>query len=55
MTNHGYPDRCWFDPRLERRPSLCRGRVTGQDWRRPELQARYGDEFLPHLRRRMTP
>jgi hypothetical protein len=32
--------------------ALCRGQVTGQDWRRPELRERYGDEFLPHLRHR---
>ena len=33
--------------------ALCRGSVTGDDWRRPELQARYGTEFAPFLRRRM--
>lgn len=30
---------------------LCRGRVTGQDWRRPELQARYAGHFTPYLNR----
>jgi hypothetical protein len=25
----------------------CRGRVTGRDWRLPELQARYGEHFSP--------
>jgi hypothetical protein len=32
----------------------CRGRVTGSDWQRPELQKRYGEEFPPYLRRRMS-
>lgn len=30
---------------------LCRGRITGLDWRRPELQARYRGHFLPCLNR----
>jgi hypothetical protein len=25
VINHGYPHRCWFDPRLERRPSPVHG------------------------------
>ena len=29
--------------------SLCRGVITGEDWRRPELQARYGDHWSPAL------
>ena len=29
--------------------SLCRGVVTGDDWRLPELQARYGDHWIPNL------
>jgi hypothetical protein len=29
--------------------SLCRGIITGEDWRRPELQARYGDHWIPAL------
>ncbi|WP_426510884.1 SET domain-containing protein [Dactylosporangium sp. McL0621] len=28
---------------------LCRGVVTGDDWRRPELQARYGGHWVPAL------
>ncbi len=32
---------------------LCRGRVTGRDWLRPELQARYADHFVPFLAARM--
>ena len=31
---------------------LCRGVVTGEDWRRPELQARYGDHWIPALLRK---
>lgn len=31
----------------------CRGRVTGNDWRRPELQARYKGYFVPYLQRRI--
>jgi 8-oxo-dGTP pyrophosphatase MutT (NUDIX family) len=29
--------------------ALCRGRVTGADWRRPELQERYGERWVPAL------
>ena len=31
----------------------CRGIVTGGDWQRPELQARYGDYFSWYLLERM--
>ena len=31
----------------------CRGRVTGDDWRRPDLWARYGHHFSPYLLRRI--
>jgi SET domain-containing protein len=31
--------------------SLCRGQVTSQDWRRPELRARYHEHFTPYLNR----
>lgn len=34
--------------------SHCRGRVTGDDWRRPELVARYGGHFSPYLERRIA-
>ncbi|MEV0622946.1 SET domain-containing protein [Nonomuraea sp. NPDC050404] len=34
--------------------ALCRGRVTGEDWRRPELQDRYGDHWIPALRTLMA-
>ena len=29
--------------------SLCRGVITGEDGRRPELQARHGDHWIPAL------
>jgi len=29
--------------------ALCRGTVTGDDWRRPELRSRYGDHWVPVL------
>lgn len=28
---------------------LCRGKVTGEDWKRPELRARYGSHFSSYL------
>jgi SET domain-containing protein len=31
----------------------CRGRITGDDWRRPELQARYRGWFSPYLAERI--
>jgi hypothetical protein len=31
----------------------CRGRITGEDWRRPELQRKYANWFSPYLRRRI--
>jgi uncharacterized protein len=34
--------------------TLCRGRYTGDDWKRPELQARYQGHFLPYLNRRIA-
>jgi S-adenosylmethionine decarboxylase len=32
----------------------CRRRVTGSDWQRPELQARYAGHFSPYLERRIA-
>lgn len=32
---------------------LCRGRITGEDWRRPDLWARYEGYFSPYLGRRI--
>lgn len=34
--------------------ALCRGRVSGSDWKRPELQQRYRGYFSPYLQRRMA-
>ena len=31
--------------------ALCRGRVTGSDWKLPELQQRYRGYFTPHIER----
>ncbi len=31
----------------------CRGRVTGDDWRKPELWARYQSYFSPYIQRRI--
>jgi hypothetical protein len=33
--------------------SLCRNRVTGDDWRLPELWARYEGHFSPYLQQRI--
>ena len=33
--------------------SLCRGRVTGDDWKLPELQRRYRGYFTPYIERLM--
>ena len=33
--------------------TLCRGRVTGQDWRSPTLWERYAGHFSPYLERRI--
>ena len=33
---------------------LCRGRIDGEDWRRPELRERYGDHWVPALIRRIA-
>jgi uncharacterized protein len=34
--------------------ALCRGMVTGLDWRRFELQTRYGEHWVPVLKRRIA-
>lgn len=33
--------------------ALCRGRVTGDDWRNPALWERYAGHFSPYLERRI--
>lgn len=32
---------------------MCRGAITGDDWRRPELWVRYQGHFSPYLQRRI--
>jgi len=32
---------------------LCRGKVSGEDWKRPELQHRYGDYFSIYIRNKI--
>ena len=32
--------------------SFCRGRLSRQDWRRPDLQSRYRGHFLPLINKR---
>ena len=32
----------------------CRGRITGDEWRDPAIQARYEGHFLPHIARRIA-
>jgi len=29
--------------------ALCRGKVTGKDYQRPDLQERYGRHFMPYI------
>ncbi len=32
----------------------CRGRITGNDWKKPDVQAKYAGRFSPYLQRRIT-
>lgn len=32
---------------------ICRGRITGDDWKRPELWERYAGHFSPYLQKRI--
>lgn len=34
--------------------AYCRGKVTGRDWRLPDLQARYWDHFSPFINARIA-
>ena len=34
--------------------SICRGMVTGDDWKLPNLQTRYDGFFSPYLQRRIN-
>jgi hypothetical protein len=33
---------------------VCRGAITGSDWHRTDLQQKYGDHWVPVLRRRIA-
>jgi hypothetical protein len=45
-TSTAEPD---FAMRCSCRSASCRGMVTGDDWRRPDLQDRYGEHWVPAL------
>jgi uncharacterized protein len=45
-TNSAAPG---FAMRCRCRSSLCRGEASSEDWRRPELQERYGGHWTPAL------
>lgn len=47
----GYPEELF---ECECESAGCRGRVTGDDWRSPELQKKYAGYFSPYLVRRMS-
>jgi hypothetical protein len=32
---------------------LCRGRITGNDWRLRDVQARYAGRFVPYINERI--
>ena len=34
--------------------SICRGEITGDDWKRADLQRRYGNHFSPFIVRRIA-
>ena len=36
-----------------RRTPSCRGRISGRDWQRPDLQRKYGQYFSTYLLRRL--
>ncbi len=33
--------------------AVCRGRIRGDDWRRPDVRARYGTHFIPLITKMM--
>jgi hypothetical protein len=43
-----------FAMRCACRAESCRGIVTGDDWRLPELQVRYAGHWIPWLERRIA-
>lgn len=46
LTEH-HPD--FHFPQCLCKKANCRGEITGSDWKLPELQAKYGRHFLPHV------
>ena len=42
------------DWRCNCKSPMCRGRVTGRDWKNPQLQERYKDHFSPLLNKRIA-
>ncbi len=48
---HDYALARWGDYSLTCRcgAAACRGTITGDDWRLPEVQARYRHHFMPHI------
>jgi len=52
-------DYATFDSKFERinhcfcKNSTCRGKVTPDDWKNPELQKKYHGHFMPYLQRRI--
>jgi hypothetical protein len=43
-----------FRMRCQCRAAQCRRLITGADWTRPDLQARYGEHWVPVLRQRIA-
>jgi hypothetical protein len=53
-VDYGTHSGMWaFRLRCTCRSSLCRGEVTSDDWRRPELQDRYRGHWVPALKNRI--
>ncbi|MEZ0107489.1 hypothetical protein ABH920_001481 [Catenulispora sp. EB89] len=50
-TSSGLPD---FRMDCRCGAGLCRGVITGDDWRRPELRERYGEHWVPVLLERIN-
>jgi uncharacterized protein len=49
-------DEAWIAPwRCHCGTALCRGVVTGRDWRLPELRVRYVGHFSPFVEARIAP
>lgn len=44
-----------FEMRCRCGAAVCRGTISSDDWRRPDLQALYGEHWTPALRARIDP